>query len=402
VSSGKTYIQVIRWLDYIYSDEVPSGCLLMMTGKTSEALYDNIIREMIKLDDTGDIRHVRNPSRIFIGSKNIEIACVGANNHESRERIQGKTVYGWLADEIVQHPKSFVLMAQSRCRGGGEIRPKFWTCNPDSPSHFIKTNYIDNLKLDVKNWNFVFEDNPFLTSGYIEELNNSYLGIYNDRFIKGLWVLAEGVIYDKFRKDIHVVKDYNPNAVDEYILGIDWGYAKDHPLAILLIAVCGADYIVVDEVYEEGQLIDKTLIDKLRNRGWYKLPIYKPDKELTFIQPSKTETIPNWAYADTARPDLIKQFYQFSGIRTVGAIKDVDDGIQAVHRKLVVKGDGRPNLFVLEKCRNTIKEFELYSWDQKANENGKGVPKKWDDHAMDSLRYAIFTRERARVRRIKI
>ena len=371
----------------------------MMSGRTSESLYDNVIRDLIRLG-RGDIKYGKQPQRCYVSSRNIEIACASADNERSWGRIQGKTVYGWLADEIVQHPKSFVTMAQSRCRGGGKPSPKFWTCNPDSPSHFIKKQYMENEEIDKMNWYFTFDDNPLLTKEYINELKNSYTGIYYDRFIMGKWVIAEGIVYDRFNRAIHVIKDYPQNEVKEYVLGIDWGYAKDHPLAIGLIAITDRAYYVIDEIYVEKTLIDESLVKMMKDKGWYKLRLRRVDPEASFIV-KDVETKPSYAYCDSSRPDLMDTFYKLSGINVVPAIKDVDDGIQAVHRKFNKSGDGSYGLYFLDKCHNHIREFELYRWLESLSGEGKNVPKPKDDHCPDEVRYVIYTRERGKVRVLK-
>jgi len=402
VRSGKTFAQVLRWIDYIYN-ECPNGCLLMMSARTNESLYDNIIRLMLEFDQIGDIVYSKQPQRVYIKSKNIEIACSGVDNERSWGRIQGKTAHGWLADEIVQHNKSFVNMAYSRVSGGK--RYKFWTSNPDSPSHFIKTDYIDNETMSdrIGVWNFNFLDNPDLSDEYVENLKNTYTGIYYDRFISGKWVLAEGVIYDKFNRADHVVKDFPVAEIKEYIIGIDWGYAKDHPLAIILIAVGSGTLWVIDEIYAEKQLIDDSLINLMKRKGWYDLKYQQRDPGSVgsvithsgIVKPSK-------AYCDSARPDLLTVFHRKSGITSIGASKEVEDGIQAVQRKFIKGGDGRYGLYILEKCKNVIRELELYRWDQAQSGLGKDVPIKRDDHTTDALRYAIYTRERGTVRFVNL
>ena len=45
-------------------------------------------------------------------------------------------------------------------------------------------------------------------------------------------------------------------------------------------------------------------------------------------------------------------------------------------------------IMISRKCRNTIREFGLYAWDEKQN-NDK--PIKEHDHAMDAVRYLAYT-----------
>ncbi len=62
------------------------------------------------------------------------------------------------------------------------------------------------------------------------------------------------------------------------------------------------------------------------------------------------------------------------------------DGITAVQGYLAIQGDGRPRLTVDPSCVDTINEFESYVWKPEKDE-----PVKENDHAMDALRYAIYT-----------
>ena len=46
---------------------------------------------------------------------------------------------------------------------------------------------------------------------------------------------------------------------------------------------------------------------------------------------------------------------------------------------------------VEEKCKNIIREFNSYIWDEKAQEKGEDKPIKQNDHALDALRYLLQT-----------
>ena len=48
-------------------------------------------------------------------------------------------------------------------------------------------------------------------------------------------------------------------------------------------------------------------------------------------------------------------------------------------------------LKILKGCKNLIQEFQSYVWDDKSKLSGIDKPKKQDDHALDALRYALFT-----------
>jgi PBSX family phage terminase large subunit len=336
----------------------------MMSGKTAESLYDNIIR-LWESFDPENIVVTRQPLRVRIPSRGIEIACADAHNERSWGRIQGKTVFGWLADEVTQHPYNFVKMAQSRCRGEGKIWPKFWTCNPDQPEHYIKTEYVDNTELDVKSWHFTLDDNPVLTEEYKDELKSSYSGVFYDRYILGKWVLAEGMVYDEYDPGLHLFDKMELPEGWVRVRAIDYGYTNPFVCLWGAIDYDGRLYIY-DEHYQPRMLI-KEHADAVKARGG----AYA------------------WTVADHDAQDNAEMRNQ--GVQTKNAKKDVIEGIQKVKARMKVQGDGFPRLFISRACRNLVKELGLYSWaSPKMGRSELEEPVKANDHAMDALRYMVM------------
>jgi PBSX family phage terminase large subunit len=340
----------------------------MMSGKTAESLYDNVIRDLLRLDISGDMVHTVDPHRIQVKSKDIEIACADAHNEKSWGRVQGKTVAGWLADEITRHPRNFVQMAQSRCRYEGRIWPKFWTCNPEHPEHFILNDYLKNEKIDLLSWHFTLEDNPALTQEYKDELRNSYSGVFYQRYIEGKWVLAEGIVYPDFDQELHV-KEFT--LVDSWrrIRGIDFGYTNPFVCLWGAIDEDGRLYIY-DEHYRAKTLIADHVAAIGKREGNFNFTVSDHDAQ--------------------ERAEL--------GFATRAAQKEVQLGIQKVTSRLLIAGDSRPRLFIHPRCVNLIREFGMYRWnDIKEGKNEKEEPIKENDHAMDALRYMVMELDNRKV-----
>ena len=97
---------------------------------------------------------------------------MGFNDEKAVDIIAGMSVGGWYADEIARCPQSAVEMAISRC--SDKNSKMFWNTNPESPYHYIFTNYINNKSLidagTVKVWKFLLDDNPNLDPNYVAEL----------------------------------------------------------------------------------------------------------------------------------------------------------------------------------------------------------------------------------------
>ena len=89
---------------------------------------------------------------------------------------------------------------------------------------------------------------------------------------------------------------------------------------------------------------------------------------------------------DSAAASLILEFNK-RGIYTTDCNKDVVDGITLITQLI-----GEKRLYVHKDCKNLIKEFYTYSWDEKKSQSqGKDVVIKLNDDCLDSLRYACRT-----------
>lgn len=383
--SGKTYSTNILIL-YRLMRLIKPGSLYLFSGYTIEALYDNVIREMLKFDrGIGDLEYVgtKGGQRLVIRRRNIEVACVGASTEAAKDRVQGKNVAGWYADEVPKHPKSFVEMALSRCRDVDErgnlvVTPAHWTGNADHPEHFIKTDYIDKAdNKSIREWTFTFADNPTATKEYIAKQMTRYSGVFRKRMIDNIWARNEGVVYDRFDPTEHVFDVGSETEkrlrarIKRWFLSIDWGY--EHPMCICLVGEMGdGQYVVWDEIYDRKLLVDEKLRDKIVDRKW-------PLKEI------------DSALCDPARPDYIYAFESHTGIPSRAARNEVTEGIQAVQKKLEPRDDGEYGLYFRKAAQNVIREFGIYAW----NTNRRDEPIKEDDHGPDSVRYAIYTSEKS-------
>lgn len=288
-------------------------------------------------------------------------------------------------------PESFVNQATARCSVEGS---KFWfNCNPQGPTHWFKVNWIDKCigqlsekekeELEKENaikniiyLHFTMDDNPSLDQKTKDRYMSMFTGVFYQRYILGLWVAAEGIIYPNFNKKIHTVKlEDIPKKMDAYYITSDYGITN--PQVFLL---CGIKFInskahvyILDEYYniglKNGTKITKT--DALFLNDYIEFT--------KGIQIKKT-------IIDPSAKSLINLFKQ-NNLNVKEANNDVIDGINVVLNWL---DEARIHI-VEEKCPNIIKEFFSYIWDQKSQERGKDEPVKKNDHALDALRYLLNT-----------
>ena len=60
-------------------------------------------------------------------------------------------------------------------------------------------------------------------------------------------------------------------------------------------------------------------------------------------------------------------------------------GIERV-KSYLKQNNGRPNIYIFKNCVNLIRELKSYWWGE------NDTPKKYDDHALDELRYYLMTK----------
>ena len=315
----------------------------------------------------------------------------GGKDERSQDLIQGITLAGMFFDEVALMPESFVNQATGRCSVDGS---KFWfNCNPDSPSHWFKENWIDKstgylgkkkveeirqkaaeenkpdgLK-EIIYLHFTMDDNLSLSERIKERYRAMYSGVFYDRFILGLWVIAEGLVYGMFDKDKNIFHgEYTYSSQSSYYLSIDYGTMNPFAVGLMELQNSGRVRMLREGHYsgrEKGVTID--------NEAYYKMI-----QEVAGDFPITSIVIDPSAAAMKA---TIRKYGEFT---CTDGNNDVLNGIQEVTKYL--------NLGMLqihESCTETRKEFGAYAWDEKAVGEDRVI--KEYDHHMDLIRYFIYT-----------
>ena len=206
---------------------------MILTGNTSESLYKNVIKELLKMDQGIDwLKYTHSPSRIVVERTGNEIFCIGINNEGSEKRIKGGNVGRWYGDEVTTYPRSAYDMCLSRCRGEQDgkliIMPALFTCNPDDELHYIKTMFIDPVRDDVNYWPFGFYDNPLITEKYINSMKANYAGVFYERMILGKWTGdPERKVLPEFttEKEAEICIDWERPQYYDYYGALDPGFS---------------------------------------------------------------------------------------------------------------------------------------------------------------------------------
>lgn len=371
VRSSKTINCTVRWLDYLVTG--PQGDLAMF-GKTMATLQRNVLNDMFDIVGAKNYKWInRQQGELLVFGRRIY--CFGANNEDAESKIRGATFAGALCDEVNLYPQSVFnqLMARMSIKGAS----CFCNCNPDSPYHWFYTDYIMNEAItDKKVWQFMMEDNLSLDPDYIESLKQMYTGVWYDRMILGLWVAAEGRIYDMYDPKVHIIN------VRQFLSQL-----KINSRAIKRVVAC--DYGTAS-VMTWGMYLMLPNGTVLKEREYYYDAVKKQSQQTDSqfardFQIWLGNDIPDVVYVDPSAASWKLELMQ-RGYKVQDADNNVINGIRYVSSQL-----STGKYFIDESCIETNKEYQSYVWDSKAQLQGKDRPLKTHDHTCDCDRYALYT-----------
>jgi len=222
----------------------------------------------------------------------------------------------------------------------------------------------DPIGLDVTVETASVLDNPYLTAGDKERFRRKYEGTgKEEQALHGGFAAASGLVYDRFRREQHVIPHEDAVervAGDWRIYGYDAGW-KDPRVLVEIGATDYDQFVVLDEFHESGTHVEDAI-------AW----LDREDK-------------PTGRIFCEHEPADIKKFKR-AGYPATGAEKSIDAGIAEVRRRLERDSNGRVGLLVSNACQHTVREFVGYKEEHVGTSQAT-------DHCLDSVRYCIFTNE---------
>lgn len=376
---------------HAYCDKYPRATCLMLR-KTRESTNNSIVafmRQTVMYGIGSDkVNYVPSASRFEYANGSVLIVG-GMRDEKQREHVrsiggQGGVDMIWL-EEASQFSEADFNELLPRLRGkAASWRQIMLSTNPDAPAHWINKRIINGNEGAV--YYSSARDNPYNPSDYLETLA-LLTGVQKLRLVDGLWVQAEGAVYELFDQAIHLVDaPPPPEQIKYYIAGVDWGFTNPGVLQVWAV-----DYdrriCLVEEVYKTRELVAGERGEDAFWLSEFKRAKAQYDIRRFICDPSEP------AYIETMRR---------AGLNAQGADNAIRFGIDSVNGRLRVAGDGRPRItFVRGACANpdpdlvkrrvptsSLEEISLYAWPKSvAGKNDKEVPTKTNDHGMDTMRY---------------
>lgn len=376
VRSGKTSIMMWSFVDWAMREF--SGQRFGICGKTVDSAAKNIVVPFISMSlakERYTLRWRRSDKILEVrrGAVTNYFEVFGGKDESSFALIQGRTLAGVLLDEVVLMPESFVNQALARCSVKGN--KKWFSCNPGSPQHWFYLEWIKkHREHNALYLHFEMTDNPALAPEVLDQYETMYSGVFYDRYVRGKWVLAEGLVYEFGEGNIvDEAPEYDPYHAAEYYISCDYGTLN--PFSAGLWCWDGRTATRIREYYYSGRTENRNKTDEEYYTELEKLAGELPVRSI-IVDPSAASFI-----------EVVKRHGKF---KVRKAVNDVLPGIATTARYL-----RSGTLKIHRSCTDAIREFGLYTWDESSTEDR---PIKENDHAMDDIRYFVMTVLRRKAR----
>lgn len=339
-------------------------------------------------------------------SEKIIYVC-GYGDKKRWKKVLGGQVGCVYLDEVNLADMEFMREVTHRCKY------MMTTSNPDDPSLDIYKEFINKSRpipkyeqdyptellkelkephvLGWVHWYFTFYDNAALTKEDIQEkMDATPIGtkMYKNK-IQGLRGKATGLVFSNFERARHIkTKEWakrflNSDSKSEHFIqftaGLDTAYSQKSPDTIAMTFF---------GITNKGKCIQ--LDERVYNNAELQTPIAPSDTVRNFID-FLDRNREEWGFARTAFIDnadqaTITEFQKYK--RQNGCIYDFANAwkkTKIIDRiNLVLGWLATDCYFVLEHCKNTIAEFEIYSW----REDKDNTPEDGHDHCINSGQYA--------------
>ncbi len=342
--SGKSYSTAIWLLEKALKER---NKRFLITRKTLPSLKVSCLQLFREFLSKYNLPYEFNKSELEMVINTNQILFKSLDNADKIKSAEFN--YIW-AEEATELTHQDYLQLRLRLRRKNDLNNQIITTfNPIDQFHWLKTKVLDREK--VSSFQSNYKMNPFLSREYIEQLeglaevDENYYRIY----ALGEWGVLKNLIYSNWDVVDRIPEDY-----DEIVCGLDFGYV--HPTALIEVRIKENEAWARELIYQ-SHLTNNDLIENMKGKVDKGTPIY----------------------ADSTEPQRIQEIYR-AGFNIYPAEKSVSFGINRVKQY---------KIHALSDSVNLIKELRSYKW--REDKEGKILeePVKFNDHAMDAMRYAL-------------
>lgn len=332
--------------------------IVMSSGKKDTPLYGVIDQIMIR--------------NVFGG-----ISTIGFKScDQGREKFQGSSLdFVWFDEEPPEDIYDECVMRV--LDKGGDI---YGTMTPLKGLTFVydeiylKSGVNPDIWCEFMEW----DDNPYLIKTETEAMEKLLSSDELESRKYGRFKSKEGFVYTEFDENVHVIdpfdvpKDWYDN------ISIDPGLKNPLSCHFYAVDYDGTVYVIAEH-YEADRSVEyhveriKAICKRL---GW------KDDGKNRYraiIDPAANQK------TLASAKSVSELFFEQGILVDTNVNKDLFSGISTVKRYLKVVG-GRAKLYIFRNCVNLIREMKNYRWGK------EDAPVKYDDHALDELRYYLMTK----------
>ena len=341
-----------------------------------DILWEGYLKKFIPAHHILDMRWGVNkiPHKIFLDTGHtIEFKAF----NQGRSLFQGRAINSAHYDEQCLHDFQGIFN-ETQARLITNQGFLSWSMTPIVPQTLLEER-MENIPDTDEMFHFNLNDNRKSRGGFIDDKRiDDMIGEWPEAVqatrIEGRFASYYGAVYKSFNRNIHVIKPFKIPEGWMLYRGIDFGFTN--PFCCLWLAKDKDENWYVYREYYKAQTGIQEHIANIKARSARETYIG------TYADPENAED----------RAELRK-----AGISTHIARKDVARGIELVQSKLKVKANGKPSLYIFNTCKNTCREMAMYQYPKgTASKDPKDLPLAKNDHALDALRYVIYTVERPR------
>jgi len=348
--SGKSYPISQYWVYHKLLHE--TGKTLVVSRRTMPSLKLSAKLEILSRLEEANLPYKPQKSENYLTYHGNKIIFMQLDDPAKLKSINAN--YWWLEEGTELNINTFTqVKLRNRKPNEDDKNQIIVSFNPVNKYNWVKVNLIDT-NVPYVLLHSTWRNNPYLSKEYLRSISElkEYAPHLWEVYSEGKWGATEGVIYKRWK-----VGQY-PEDTEGYKVYIGLDFGATNPTAIIMMAEKN-EHLYVKEICYETNMSNQDIIRRLKEAN---VP-----RHLTI-------------WADPAEPDRIKEIRR-AGFNIRVAKKRVTDGIMAVQTYKIM---------IEPEAENVVKEISGYRW-KEVNNITLDEPLKLNDHAMDAIRYGVYS-----------